>query len=88
MEGLMLFLVCGIAATINEPLAKRKHRSVGWWTVAAALTGPLSTIVLAILPENFTGQCPYCLSAIPAAATRCRHCAGDLTAARQAPARV
>lgn len=35
-------------------------------------------------PEPTTRECPYCLSEIPLAASRCSHCTSEVTPARQA----
>lgn len=77
-----------ISGCIGAAIADRKLNAVAgfWW---GFLLGPIGWIIAALMPKNETAinqaaiaekrekVCPACLSNIPFAASKCRHCASD-----------
>ena len=52
-ELIILLIILGAGAltwSVAYLLAKRKHRSRGWWVAWSVLFGPLALLVLLIMP--------------------------------------
>lgn len=62
-------------------LASERGRSGPVWFLAGVFLGPLGPLVVGLAPLGLIGkfdQCPRCLEAMRARATRCPHCQADL----------
>lgn len=62
--------------------AKVKGRDLARWTWASVFLGVVAAAVILGLPPKCLQPraCPSCLGIIPGAATRCRHCGGEVEA--------
>jgi hypothetical protein len=73
-----LFALSVIFAALGLFFGIGKNRAIEG-AVLGLLLGPIGLVVLMLLGRVYKRRCPYCLAGIPDFATRCRHCAADLS---------
>jgi len=67
-----------ICAFFGLMLGAPKNRGVEGFLLGFLL-GPIGLVVIAVQGKVYKRRCPYCRAGIPEKASRCRHCAADLS---------